>query len=502
MNMKVFSLDGKYFKAFCGLLIFSLLYILPVVLANFYYIDDLGRSLSGYTGWNGNGRPLASLLAVILSDGKPLMDVSPWIQIASVIVFAYSLILFLKKYTPEATPFKLVCIAACSYLNFFLLENLSYKYDSLGMILSLSLFLVLYALPEFFSSKKQLAASIGAVVLSLSLYQAALGSYLSLIIIEYLYFLNKQAQWKVIGKRILMRFLGAAGGSLLYKLIIIRIFVSKDGYSAEHASIVNPLSVQGLQKMAANAVAFGDLFKAYASSLRFLGVLLVLTLIIGVIYLAYTNWQQRTGSFPVKIGITLTILISPFLLLMASVISLVLLNIPVIAPRVMLSFTIFTLFIGLIIFRLSETQKVFLAVAIIALICTLSFSSYYGNLLNRQERMNSLVASYLVLDMNELETERKGKIDTLSFVGHVPKCPELLLASKKRPLFERLIPIYMNNDWYWGGQYVSHYRKHTVRLNSEKDDKAYAEANVPLRQNEFYRLYLRDGKLIVLFADN
>lgn len=47
MNMKAFYLQEKYFKAFCGLFIFSMIYIFPIILANFYYVDDLLRSMSG-----------------------------------------------------------------------------------------------------------------------------------------------------------------------------------------------------------------------------------------------------------------------------------------------------------------------------------------------------------------------------------------------------------------------------------------------------------------------
>lgn len=105
MNMKAFYLQEKYFKAFCGLFIFSMLYIFPIILANFYYVDDLLRSMTGDTYWGINGRPLASFLTIAINGGMPLMDVSPWIQIASVAILSYSLILFLKKYVPRATSF-------------------------------------------------------------------------------------------------------------------------------------------------------------------------------------------------------------------------------------------------------------------------------------------------------------------------------------------------------------------------------------------------------------
>ena len=132
----------------------------------------------------------------------------------------------------------------------------------------------------------------------------------------------------------------------------------------------------------------------------------------------------------------------------------------------------------------------------------MSFSSYYGNLLDRQEKTNALVTAYIVHDMNELEKEQNKKISTISFIGHSPKSRELLLAGKKRPLFDELVPIYMDNDWFWGGPYLSHYRKSAVSLKSDKADKDYVNSSIPVQRNEFYQLYLRDGKLIILFQNN
>ena len=503
MNTKMFNLEGKYLKAFVGLALFSLMYILPIILpiilANFYYIDDLGRSLHGRTGWEGNGRPLASLLAIIFSDGKPLMDISPWIQIASAILFDYALILFVKKYVPKASAFKLFCVASFGYLNLFLLENFSYKYDSLGMILSLSIFLVLYSLPEALRLKKSILLSAGCVVAALSLYQASIGAYLSLAVVECIFLLYGLNSWTIVFRRLMVRLAGILGGYVIYKLAVIQIFVSKEGYSADHASLLNPLSSQGIQRFLENTVTFCKMFKVYGISMGILGVFLLVVLCIGIVYMAHSIWCRRNDSAFVKLLSIVIVLMSPFLLIITSVIALMLLESPVFAPRVMISFTIFTLFIGLVIYQLSEIKRGFISVAALTLICTLSFSSYYGNLLSRQDKMNTLVTTYLVYDMNAIETKQGRPIDKVSFIGHSPQSQELIFASKKRPLFAYLIPIYMNNDWGWGGYYLSHYRKKPVKLQRDKQDKNYADSHPAIQQNEFYRLYLSDNKLIVVF---
>ena len=53
-----FQLDRTARYAFFSILLFTFLYILPIILANVYYNDDLARSYVGYLGWRNDGRPL------------------------------------------------------------------------------------------------------------------------------------------------------------------------------------------------------------------------------------------------------------------------------------------------------------------------------------------------------------------------------------------------------------------------------------------------------------
>ena len=502
-----FKLEGNYLKAFVGLAIFSLIYILPILIANFYYIDDLGRSLHGYTNWKYNGRPLADLLAIILSDGKPLMDVSPWIQIMSVGLLDYVLVLFARKFIPKASVMQIIIISSFAYLNLFLLENLSYKYDSFGMIFSLGIFLLLFALPEKDVHKKYLMIfSALAALISLCLYQASVGVYISLTVLEVIAFLYDRQTWRNILDRISVRVVGLVFGGLVYKFIIANKYVEKEGYSAEHASFLNPFANDSMQIFWGNLTAFGEIFKDYWMTMGILGILLFLTLYFGLGNMARYVWKNRDDAPVLKIISVVFLMISPAVLLLASVIFLSMLRVPVVAPRVMLSFTVFPLFMGLVIYNLSKTnrwfgKKAFLTLGTIALMCILSFSSYYGNLLNRQEKTNSMIANFILHDINDIEGKLGSKVENISFVGHSPKCRELVLADRKKPLYGRLVPIYMNNGWFWGGVYLEHYRKNKVTMRSEIGDSDYIKANRPVKINEFYQLYLTDDKLIIYFFE-
>ena len=495
-NAKSFKLEGNYSKAFYWLLAFSFLYLLPILIANFYYIDDVGRSFRGNISWNSDGRPLMKAIVVFLSNGKPIMDVSPWMQIAAVIVLDYALVLFLRKYVSSASALQIFCVAACSYANWFLLENVSYKYESLGMLTSISIPFVLYSLPETMDIKKQVPITIIAVLISI-------GTYVSLAVLEAVYHLTQKTAWKQIARQVTMRAGAILAGSLLYKLTIAKRFVPQTGYSSEHAHLVR-LSSQGIYAVYHHLLSFGAMWKEHLQTLNYIGVLLVVAMCIGIIHLAFVVWRSREESFAVKLGTLFFILATPILLMVSSVIAMLVLEHPIFTPRVMLSFTVVTLFAGLMIYHLSQVHKGFLVIAGLTLMITLSFSSAYGNLLTRQDQTNSLVAARLARDMDEIEMQTGQTIKYVSFIGHSPKCKELLLYAQKRPLLNRLVPIYMNDNWYWGGSYLSHFRTEQLHMLpdkvwSKKADLTYISQRASIRHNEFYQLYLQQNRIIVVF---
>lgn len=68
------------------LLSLCIVYVMPIILANRYYIDDLGRSQWGYASWSANGRPLADFLMILLGfGGENIVDISPLTLIFSVL---------------------------------------------------------------------------------------------------------------------------------------------------------------------------------------------------------------------------------------------------------------------------------------------------------------------------------------------------------------------------------------------------------------------------------
>ena len=55
--------------------------IIAIIRANFYYIDDLGRSVEGYRGWENFSRYLSNFFSLFIHGGFYLTDISPLPQI-------------------------------------------------------------------------------------------------------------------------------------------------------------------------------------------------------------------------------------------------------------------------------------------------------------------------------------------------------------------------------------------------------------------------------------
>ena len=71
------------------LLALCFLYILPIILADRMYGDDILRSQQGYTNWDINGRPLADLMMKgLFLFGDNIADISPLPLILGVILFS------------------------------------------------------------------------------------------------------------------------------------------------------------------------------------------------------------------------------------------------------------------------------------------------------------------------------------------------------------------------------------------------------------------------------
>lgn len=141
---------------FAGL---CLLFTYPVIAADILHRDDVWRAASGKYFWTVQGRPIADFLTQHLSlSGANVINSAPLSQIT------FGFCLFLSFWA--ATRFfernygeKFSLPLAVLFLNPFLLGNLLYQYDSLGMGIGIALTVAAFVVGSGFEVRK-LAASV------------------------------------------------------------------------------------------------------------------------------------------------------------------------------------------------------------------------------------------------------------------------------------------------------------------------------------------------------
>lgn len=153
----------------------AIIYVLPIMLANVNYVDDMGRAVYGY-GWDNDGRIFTNLFTFLLSFGNGVVSVFPFSLILSAIILSISGMII--SYVVIGLESKLQRVSSLIFITSpFMLENLAYRFDSLPMSLS-----VMFAVLPYLVKDKKLfiASSIICLTLTFGLYQTSAMIYLGI----------------------------------------------------------------------------------------------------------------------------------------------------------------------------------------------------------------------------------------------------------------------------------------------------------------------------------
>lgn len=180
-------------------LLATLLYILPLILADFPYIDDNWRTLAAGNAWAGQGRLFMDWLYQALSFTGAAPNIFPLPLLLATVAMSFALTRLTFHYFPEPT---LACclVPLPLWYNPFLLQNLSYQYDGAGM--ALSLVAVIYAITFCGASRIQrwLVPSV-LLALAIGLYQISLNVFLGLCCLELLRNVHRRVPWDELWHR-------------------------------------------------------------------------------------------------------------------------------------------------------------------------------------------------------------------------------------------------------------------------------------------------------------
>ncbi len=461
----------------------SFLYIFPILLANRYYIDDLGRGLYGYSRWKLDGRPLANVLMQILNFGKPLLDLSPITQILSIFVLSISLTFYANKYFKKGSAFS---VSVCLFLfvgSPFLIQNLSYKYDSVTMVLSLVSIILCFSIKMDSLFRKFLGSLL--VVADLSMYQASLGLFFILCVMEIIYNIYEN---NFHAKEVFSTLAFRIGQFLLGYLIYVKVILKNsnlDEYSQGHSGTL-PFDAKSFYIFITNMKEFlSEIQIAVMSLPKFLIAFYLL-----VIFLFSFKVVVKSKY---NIFASIVSIIAPFLCLIFTFIHVCVLHNPVFGPRVLLSFCGFMLFLSFCVYNSFGKFSVYAFMPLVYFFFFLSYS--YSNASAAQNRIDTFVASSIAYD----ESHYNGQFKTLSIIGTMPEAKQRKLIVKKLPMMDALIPIYMSDASCWGGELLKSFLIKEDQRDADAADFSFIKENKPFVVSQYYSLYAKKEKMIIVF---
>jgi len=380
------------------------------------------RSLNG-DGWYYDGRHLATFLMSRITAGGYISDFFPYSIIFSAIIMTFAGYIITSTLELEkCIKYKLSPLILL--INPFFLENLSYRWDSLPM--AISIVCILFPFIFLNSPLVFILCTIIAVFSTMLTYQASIVIFpLMAVVVLINRCLNDE---KKIFRYIFTFLTAFLTGLLIYKLCDLM----NPFYTGTRDTIIlfKENFILNLSNNIKNAweliqTAFTKYFK----------ILIVLSALISLGI--YINVIKEKHSFINKI------LIIPlsFLIILFIPIIFLLLKDPWLFPRLLVGFP-FIIYLLLVFFK-HLSQKIISIICFLFILISLPLMAAYANALKAQNSLEIYIAQKI---SNTINIDNKK----LAFAGKLELSPEIKIASEIFPLLQYMVPSYMFDNWFWG----------------------------------------------------
>jgi hypothetical protein len=436
----------------------SLLYglaIYPILHADRFYIDDLGRARTGYLGWTTDGRPLSNLVVETLNLGAPISDLTPLPQLLAVLLLAWLAVTLAKKFAIPGT-WRAPLILAPLVVNPFFLENLSYKFDVLPMTLATVLAgITVTAIP---ATRWRVMPGALALLATLCLYQPALNVFLVFVIAEFV-----MGQRDLLPPRLLIGSLAARGAHLLLASIAYKAVSAatvKGHYAIAHGAIAAAAALP--DTIHRNLVSFWQYVAGLLPGLWSKPLLTAIAAgMLASVYWAIrylvASWRGAPGA--ARLGMGACAVLLPPTLAIATWGPMLALESPVYAPRVAIGFgalsAVSLLFAWAVLDRVrvkASWQAVVLAAPVYGLF---AFSIVYGNSLKLQKDYEDRVAAQIATDLSRVSAEHA--ISAYVLQGSLGHAVVVRHTMRKYPLVGVLVPVHLTEGWGWAYEELQHF---------------------------------------------
>ena len=471
--------DKKALFIYSGL---ALLFIYPLIQAGIYYRDDLDRSITGYYGWRGLGRPFADILTRFFSaSGHYNLDLFPYTMLASCIFLGASALALSKHLIKSDIP-NANMVAALLIFNPFILQNIAYRYDSLGMSIAFFLTVVAYT----YKNKNltiEVATKLIAGVLSLTLYQPCANIFIGLLAIDVIIIATKK---DVKVKESIIFLFKKTILFVSFFLIYMLFFSPKNNSRAE----LIHLDQEGLEHLAKTLIALKEMVLSYLYHPVYIYFAIPILISCVFMLIAYRNNIKQIASFilygAVSFLIFIISLMGPTLLLQDA---------PVL-PRTLVSFSVILVIIAIPIMRFAPRFKY---AALIPVIASLAFSAQLSNAMKSQQEYEDFVFSMIAQD---IATHKD--IVSIGTVGQLNKNERARLLIDNKPLIGHF--VFPATEFLASYQLVNKGFTQTLHGYGDEQENKNKLSDIikkgikPVSLNEYYTLFISDNNAIVFLG--
>jgi Glucosyl transferase GtrII len=492
------ALQGDEKRTFTISLVLYALVLFPLLIADRYNVDDWGRSVRGYLNWRKDGRPLTDLVIRVLDLGNPLLDFSPICQIGTIVCLSWLSALIARKFEIRR-PFIAALTALPLGANPFFLANLSFKFDSLPMALSISLALIPIVLENAPDRNKRRSLLIGALLLlgSLCLYQPSLNAFLVFAVFEYLLLQRRNESSAALTALVMRRVLQLAIAVLMYK--IVALHTVHGGYGNDHSSLVSAFAI--VQR---NLAAFWSFpVQMLTGTLRFTLLLpLLLALLASIaVALRYSGWIGNSG----KVVWISSAFLTPMFVLFGVFGFMIFLQSPTGGARTFIGFGALLasslILISSILTEYNVSGRLQCALLFIPAYTMIAFAAIYANATKVQKDYERHIAEKLSDDLKEVMATKS--VSALIIEGSVGSAPLLKrMVEDRYVLLGHLVSVDLRSDENGGFAHtVLRYLGINLPAETSKARRSSIVAEIvnatPLRVNSYYEIFVLDDDLVV-----
>ncbi|NBB62836.1 hypothetical protein GVN18_26590 [Pseudomonas sp. ODNR1LW] len=467
-------------QAWLFFLLATLVYVLPLILADYPYIDDNWRALAAGMAWAKEGRLFAELFykALTFSNGAP--NIYPLPLLIATLAMSWALTSLTFHHFRQPTIGCCLVLLPLWYSPFFL-QNLTYQYD--GPVMILSVVAVIYAITFRHTSRSlQWLVPSFLIALALGLYQISINVFLGLCCLEVLRAVNDKVAWpqwgSLIGWRISQLFLGG----LIY-------LVSAYPFMGQRRTVLLNWAAQPLLQIHINiARVLEKVVLLFHGGFTWLAAGLLLCAIAGAGCLGL-KVVKRKDSGPKRLLIGLLCLLTvPVVVLLVSGVALFFRDFNEGARTLMGFAVLLVLLFYLSHLALATLHERLPLLLLIPLLAMLSLSFAYGRVLTVQKSFATSALNSLERDIASQQPLRDAKRIYMS----VTYSDHWLLGAagsfKQMPVLHYLLNI----DFYMLAENLPKVGITNVVAEKERRNATRVgyQGYPPLVESQFYRIYL------------